>query len=84
MSRTKGSPNKRTKELQALLEERYPDFNPVERMAALAQDSDVEMAHRVTCLKEVAGYLYPKRKAVELDVSEETLDAVKIVWGKTR
>ena len=63
--RVSGTPNKRTTKLQELLEERFPGWCPVVQMAALAQDTEADMGLRVTCCKEVAQYLYPKRKAIE-------------------
>lgn len=64
--RTKGTPNKRTQELCELMEDKFPGYNPVVQMAGIALDKDVEINIRVQCAKEVAQYLYPKRKAVEL------------------
>lgn len=64
--RRRGTPNKRTAELLELLKKQYPKYNPVLQMAEIAQDEEVEMSLRIQCAKEVAQYLFPKRKAVEL------------------
>lgn len=50
IGRQKGSKNKRTKELEALMEEMVPGFNPVTWMAKLAADG-----HDPTILEPVAG-----------------------------
>lgn len=117
VGRVKGSKNKRTKELEALMEEKLPGWNPVTWMANIAakgvdpelyqslaklllllegvapktnNDSrKLNMAKalieqiasgagapqeiRVTCAKEVAHYLFPKRKAVEVKTDAGTL-----------
>ncbi len=108
--RQKGSKNKRTKELEELMEQMVPGWNPVTWMAHIAAKGiDPELFQnlanlllllegvapktnndsrklnqakamveqiasgcgapqeiRVTCAKEVAHYLFPKRKAVEI------------------
>jgi beta-lactamase superfamily II metal-dependent hydrolase len=47
------------------MEEQFPGYHPVIQMAGISQDETVEIGHRIACAKEVAQYLYPKRKAVE-------------------
>ena len=65
--RQKGTANKRTNELANLLRERFPDYDPVIAMAAIARDDDVELHHRITCHREVAQYLHAKRKFIEVE-----------------
>ena len=48
------------------MEERFPGYHPILQMAGIAQDEEVDIAHRISCLKELCQYLYPKRKAVEV------------------
>ena len=38
-------------------------------MASIAQDESVEMVHRVQCAKEIAGYIFPKRKSIESNIT---------------
>lgn len=64
--RRKGSKNTRTSNMVKELSEKYPGWDPVIAMAAIAQDSEVEMALRIQCLKDVAGFIYAKKKAVEV------------------
>ena len=67
--RQKGTPNANKQELVELLNEHYPGYNPVVQMAGIAQDETVEMVHRVQCAKEIAGYIFPKLKSIESNIS---------------
>ena len=67
--RQKGTPNANKQELGELLNEHYPGYNPVVQMAGIAQDETVEMVHRVQCAKEIAGYIFPKLKSIESNIS---------------
>ena len=67
--RQKGTPNANKQELVDLLNEHYPGYNPVVQMAGIAQDETVEMVHRVQCAKEIAGYIFPKLKSIESNIS---------------
>jgi hypothetical protein len=63
-SRTKGIPNKRTiavtEKLEAL------DRDPIEGMARVAMDESQPIRLRAQMYKELAQYVAPKRKAVEV------------------
>ena len=67
--RQKGTPNANKQELVELLNEHYPGYNPVVQMAGIAQDETVEMVLRVQCAKEIAGYIFPKLKSIESNIS---------------
>ena len=77
--RKKGTPNKKTASIQAKLDKHGCD--PIEEMAKLAMESikkdDVQTA--TSLLKELAQYVAPKRKAVEVSGSEEKAP-IQIVW----
>ena len=62
--RQKGTPNKRTLEAWQILAEL--DCDPIEGMAKIAMDEKASPELRGRMLAELAGYAYPKRKAVEL------------------
>lgn len=68
--RTAGTPNKKTAEAMERLEALGCD--PLEGMAMLAMDSANAPELRGRMYAELAGYVYPKRKAVELAASVET------------
>jgi hypothetical protein len=61
--RTKGSPNKKTIEAAEKLDALRCD--PLEGMAQIAMDLTSSPELRGRMFAELAGYLYPKRKAVE-------------------
>jgi hypothetical protein len=73
-----GMPNKPTQALRALLDKRFPGWNPVEQMAEIAQDETADIAIRLNAAKEVAKYVYPQLKAVELATGEEGLRITQI------
>ena len=45
-------------------------------MAGIAQDDSVDLSYRIACAKEVAQYMYPKRKAVEASVDKKLVVVV--------
>jgi hypothetical protein len=51
---------------QKKLRERYPHFDPLVFLAHVAQDEEADQALRVSAAKELACYIYPKRKALEV------------------
>jgi hypothetical protein len=69
--RVAGTPNRKTADVAALLE--GLGCSPLESMAKIADDENVDVAIRLSALKDLASYLYPKRKAIELDASVSVL-----------
>ena len=63
------TPNKRTQELLDQIQARWPEYHPVLAMVELAHDPQLPVEMRFQAHKEVAHYVEPKRKAV--DVSAE-------------
>jgi hypothetical protein len=61
--RTAGTPNRKTQEVRELLESLGCD--PIRGMATIAMNLDATLELRGRMNAELAGYLYPKRKAVE-------------------
>ena len=76
MSRA-GSPNKPTQALRALLNARFPGWSPVVQMAEIAQDETHVIEVRLNAAKEVAKYIYPQLKAV--DLADSVGNPVKLV-----
>jgi len=74
--------------VQADLRERiaalFPDYCPIESMAAIAQDGTQELTLRLSAHKEVAQYLYPKRKAIELSGSVATTTLSQILLSRRK
>jgi len=67
--RPKGSANKRTQEVIEKLEALGCD--PIVGMAKIAMDKNADLQLRGSMYKELAQYVYPKRKAVEVSGTGE-------------
>ena len=76
--RPAGSLNRPKRALIQLLEETLPGYSPVIEMAKIAQDMNNDLSTRLSAHKEVAQYITPKLKAVEVQM-EGRLDA-RIGW----
>ena len=61
-----GVPNKNKQALLKLLELRYPGYHPVVEMAVIAHDESLDINTRLNAHKEVAQYVAPKQKAVDV------------------
>jgi hypothetical protein len=66
--RTKGTPNKRTSLVETLLDRMEAD--PIGHMATLMLDESADRELRFRAAKELAQYVAPKRKAIELTTEE--------------
>jgi hypothetical protein len=77
--RPAGSSNKNKQALITLLEAKYPGYNPVVEMVAIAQNMDNDLAMRLSAHKEVAQYVTPKLKAVEIETINHQPVQVQIV-----
>jgi hypothetical protein len=69
--RSRGTPNKRTQAVSEILEALSCD--PIESMAKIAMDETVELSIRAQMYKELAQYVAPKRKAVEMQSDVRTM-----------
>lgn len=65
--RQKGTPNKSTQDLQELMNE--AEFNPYLRLMAILPG--LELPQQVKVCMDLMGYVYPRRKAVELTAPGE-------------
>ena len=75
-----GRPNKNKQALIALLEAKYPGYQPVVSMAEIANDMDNDLQMRFNAHKEVAQYVTPKLKALE--VTADIQGDVVFKWDK--
>ena len=64
--RPKGSANKNKQALLLMLQDKFPDYHPIMEMAAIANDETQKIELRANMHKEIAHYVVPKRKAVEI------------------
>ncbi len=67
MARRPGRPSGKDRDnLLRRVQRKYPKYHPVVALATLANDDTVPLELRIQCHKEVAQYVAPKRKAVEV------------------
>jgi hypothetical protein len=78
--RTKGTPNKKTQEILALIED-TGCMHPITGLAKIAQQTydEGDFATSMGAFKELAQYVAPKRKAIEHSGEIETKDPFVIV-----
>ncbi len=67
--RKAGTPNKKTLDLFAQCD--AMNINPFDELLKIAADDMIKTDLRLQALKEVASYLYPKRKSVEISNEED-------------
>jgi len=81
MARPAGRPNKNRDHLVKLIKKDYPEYNCILEMVSIAMQKDQtgeylnDVNIRLNANKEIAQYIYPKLKAIEIIASE---DAVKL------
>lgn len=70
--RVSGSKNKLSREMKNRFHEvleqigtKFPEYDPLLVFAQMANDQDLEPTIRLQANKELANYLYPKRKSIE-------------------
>ena len=76
--RKSGIPNKRTLEVALRLENIGCD--PIEGMAKLAMDTNCSPELRGKMYSELAQYLYPKRRATELNIDDQNSGTLQVTW----
>jgi len=77
--RQKGTPNKATADVQARLDALGCD--PIEGMARIAMDEKSPPELRGRMFAELAGYIAPKRKAIEIEADPGTF-ATYVIYGE--
>lgn len=81
--RKPGTPNKTNSDTTAKVSElcHAYGFDPLESMILLAKSDDLELPYKIALLKELAQYVYPKRKSIEMtaDVNGEVSSVIHIV-----
>ena len=72
MGRTIGALNKNKDRLLRMLKETYgADFDPIMKMSEIASKEENEDGLKLQAWKEIAQYVYPKLKAVEVDLTAD-------------
>jgi len=81
--RSKGTPNKKTQLIQQQMEDL--GFDPIESMIEISKlamaNKDYSLAGQMA--KELAQYIYPKRKAIEHSPEELDLEPMQIIINVT-
>jgi hypothetical protein len=77
--RRAGTPNRRTRDLLDMIRGQFPNYHPVLAMCAIATDESLSMELRFAAHREVAQYVAPKRKAVELETTDESATQVRSI-----
>jgi len=83
--RKAGTPNKKTTELldkiEAFCKERgIEGYDPVIQMVEIANHDEADLPLKLNAAKEVAQYIHPKRKALEVD--QAINDLVQLIIRK--
>lgn len=71
--RKKGTPNKKTSELMQIL----GSFNPVETLKEIIARTEDDALQAKICL-DLLKYLYPQRKAIEMNAEDVKLPEINI------
>lgn len=75
--RPPGKANKRSEEIQERLDKLNCD--PIEGMAMIAMDPNTDDALKMQCYKELAQYIAPKRKAIDMEASLDGNVTIEVV-----
>lgn len=68
-----GTPNKANSSQTERIQELCTHYNidPFEALLKLSTDSSIDVNLRISILKELAQYVYPKRKSIEIEADVE-------------
>ncbi len=82
--RKKGTPNKKSQDISERLETLNCD--PIEGMARIASQAEKEKNFQLagSMYKELANYIYPKRKSVDYNQSSNVRPILQIITGIDR
>lgn len=75
--RKKGTPNRDNVAIRERIAKKYRGYDPILAMATIANDAKMPVEIRLSAHKEIAQYLEPKRKAVE--ISGEVQERVTLI-----
>lgn len=77
-----GSPNKLKQSLLARLDAKFPDWHPVVQMAEIANDETLSVQDRFNAAKEVAKYVTPQLKAIDISQDSDKPFRLVVQWTK--
>ena len=74
-SRNKGSKVSASEKLRQVEEQLGMTVDPLEGMARIAVDPNSDVQTKLSALRELAKYVYPQRKAVDMSIEEDRGEA---------
>ena len=74
-SRNKNSKVSASEKLRQVEEDLGVAIDPLEGMAQIAVDPTMDIQIRLTAMREIAKYIYPQRKAVDMSIEEDRGEA---------
>ena len=74
-SRNKGSKVSASEKLRQVEEQLGVTVDPLEGMARIAVDPNSDVQTQLSALRELAKYVYPQRKAVDMSIEEDRGEA---------
>jgi len=77
--RTSGTLNKKSQAVGALIAQRYPTYHPILSLVEIAQDTSNEVSLRLQANKEVAKYVCPQLKSIEIKEPQEETKIIVVV-----
>ena len=79
--RKKGVQNQMQRELSELLHESFPGYDPVHAMAAIANDERNDLTIRLQASKEVARYVRPALRSLEVKGNADAPMQIVVATG---
>lgn len=74
-----GTPNKSTKAIAEMLAEKYPHYHPIIALAEIANDKKQDITIRLHANKEVAKYICPQLKSIDIGNNEKQEIKIRVV-----
>lgn len=81
--RPKGRLNNKTSELIERIEEKYPNWCPIEQLAEIANDKKTPLELKIHCCTKAASYIYSKPK-ISIETSDNSSIIEAIFAGRKR
>lgn len=79
--RTSGRLNKKSQAISDLIAKKYPTYHPILSLVEIAQDTNNDVSLRLQANKEVAKYVCPQLKSIEIKEQQEETRIVVVRVG---
>jgi len=74
-----GTPNRKTTEIVGLILDRYPDYHPLLSLVQIATDLNNDVSIRLQANKEIAKYVCPQLKSIEVNNQQSEEVIIKVI-----